>query len=399
MQDSNEGEALPSSNDDDSNAFELAFTPSVSIGDIFAKSRMLQRKGEDIIHLDAGEPDFGPPEEVVRATWNALTSGKNRYTEPAGIIEARKAIADHLNAFYKLDLSPKQVLITCGARMALYLIFSWLPRQSIVGMIMPYYPAFKEMTRYKSLHACFFNSDADGNWNPSLKSMREDDWNAMILNSPSNPTGKIMERRSMEAIGEEARTRNAPVISDEVYADYVFNRENSGYRSALQLDGCRALVISSFSKTYAMTGYRAGYVVGDEKTIAELEKINRMILLSPPEFTQYAIIAALECAGYVKEKVELIKSRRDAAVKALRNYIGIEVYPPEGALYLFPRIGQGRRSFDCEKFALELLDTEHVALTPGTVFGSRFRDYVRLTLLQSEERLVEGIKRMARLLQ
>ena len=375
---------------------ELAFTPSVSIGEIFARARTLERNGHDVIHFDAGEPDFGPPAEVLNATYAALKSGKNRYTEPGGIIEVRKAIAEHLNHRYHINLTSKQILITVGGRMALYLAFRWLPRNSTIGLICPYYPAFKEMTHYMSYQSQMFTSTLEESWTPNIDEISKHKFSAVILNSPCNPTGKILGPSILDSIVNIAREKDAMILSDEVYADYVFDEGKTPFKSILEVKDCKYLLISSFSKSYAMTGFRTGYVVGDERTISDLEKINRMILLSPPEFTQYAIIAAIQCKEYIRDKVILIKKRRDIAAKILSEYLDAEFYVPDGSLYIFPKLERDEGTFDSEKFALELLENQHVSITPGTVFGSWYRNFIRLTLLQNEDRITEGIERMAK---
>ena len=152
-----------------------------------------------------------------------------------------------------------------------------------------------------------------------------------------------------------------------------------------------------------MTGFRAGYVVADEATISKLESLNSLIMTSAPEFVQYAVIAALQCEDYVQEKVRLIKKRRDTAVASLRKYLDAQFYVPDGALYVFPRLHSLDKSheggqFDSEQFALRLLNEAYVSVTPGTSFGSWYREFVRITLLQSEQRIQEGIERMAKVL-
>ena len=147
-----------------------------------------------------------------------------------------------------------------------------------------------------------------------------------------------------------------------------------------------------------MTGYRAGYAVSDEKTTARMSKINSMILTSAPEFVQYAIKAAMGCDRYVKQKSDLIKRRLRVAARALKKKLDAEFYMPDGALYIFPRLQDEHGTFDSERFALELLEKHFVSVAPGTAFGRSFREHFRMTLLQDEKRIEEGIERMARLM-
>jgi len=149
-----------------------------------------------------------------------------------------------------------------------------------------------------------------------------------------------------------------------------------------------------------MTGFRAAYVVSDSKTISRMVKLNTMIITSMPEFVQYGMLAALDCKEYISDKVQLIRKRRDVASRALKKYLDAEVYVPDGAMYAFPRLHSKRNGggFNSEKFALELLENQKVSVTPGTAFGSSFLNHIRITLLQSEARIEEGIQRISMLL-
>lgn len=368
--------------------------PGVSLVEIFFRAKELEKNGQDVIHFDAGEPDFGPPKQVVDATIEALKSGKSRYAESGGIPQARKAISDHLTKKYRRDISQKEVLVAAGGRLALYYAFLALPRKGKVGIITPDWPAYRDNARFLSMPTQFFRANPDDRWNLNLDEIRKSECSSLILNYPNNPTGKILDPKDFEEIVDIANEKNMILISDEVYSDYVLN-ESSQFKSILEYPDAKYLFTTSLSKSYAMTGFRAAYVVSDEKTIAELAKINGLILTSAPEFVQYSIIAALQCEEYVRDKVNLIKKRKAVAEKALRDYLGADLYPPDGSLYLFPKLSAKTGKFDSEKFAIELLENEYVSVTPGTSFGNTFREHIRMTLLQSEDRIEEGIRRMS----
>ena len=373
-------------------------SPSVSLVDIFFKAKELERKGHDVIQFDAGEPDFAPPEEVVSATTDAIRSGKAHYTEAGGIPEVRKAISEHLSKKHGVEVTPKQVLVTAGGRLALfYAFFSISKKKGKVGIITPDWPAYRDNAKFLSLPMQFFRANPERQWELDVDEIKKSDCTSIILNYPNNPTGKILSLKTMNEIVDIAREKNLTILSDEVYSDYILNNA-SEFRSILEYPEVDSLFVTSLSKSYAMTGYRAAYMVSNESAISNLSKVNGLLLTSAPEFVQHGMIAALRCDHYVKDKVELMRRRREVAVKSFRKYVEAEFYEPDGAMYLFPRLKIQKGQFNAERFSLELLEKEHVSVTPGTSFGSTFKEHIRITLLQSESRIEEGIRRIGKLL-
>ena len=334
---------------------------------------------------------------MVEATVRALREGKSRYTESDGIPEAKKAISEHLEKKIATIVSPDRVLITSGGRMALYYAFATLPKTPKVGIISPDWAAYRDMARFMGYPTQFFEGNLENDWNVDPDEIKRSDCNAVVLNYPNNPTGKILDPDTFEELIQIAIEKKLTVISDEVYSDYIFDNQKR-FRSVLETSGLRYVFVTSLSKSYAMTGYRAAYVVSDEKTTSRMSKMNSLIMTSSPEFIQYAIIAALDCDDYVKQKVKMIRKRRDVAVRALKKQLNASLYVPDGSLYVFPRLHAPKGTFNSEKFALDLLEKKFVSVTPGTSFGSSFNEHFRMTLLQDEKRIVEGIERMAQLI-
>lgn len=375
-------------------------TPAVSLVDIFFKAKELERKGFDVIHFDAGEPDFEPPTEVVEAIVSAIREGHARYAESAGIPALRKAIAESLSQKHPVNITPDQVLVTAGGRLALYYAFLSLPQNSKVGIFTPDWPAYRDISNFLGLPIRYFRSSLEDGWNVDPDEVRKSDCDTIVLNYPNNPTGKILDLKSFEEIVGIANERGMTVISDEVYSDFFFD-PSKRYKSILESGNSKKIFVTSMSKSYAMTGFRAAYIVADPSMISRLIKINSMIITSMPEFVQYAMIAALQCEQYVSEKVALIKKRRDVAARALKKYLDAEFYLSDGSMYMFPRLHylkSQETKFNSEKFALNLLESEKVSVTPGTSFGRPFLDHIRITLLQDEKRIEEGIERMSKIL-
>lgn len=362
--------------------------------DIFLRAKELEKSGKDVIHFDAGEPDYEPPNKVIEATKSALSQGKARYTESGGLVQAKLAISEHLEDKYHDSISPDRILITAGGRLALYYSFSTLPSKSKVGIISPDWPAYKDLATLLGFRVQFFKTDLEDNWTLDLDALKKSDCNVLVLNYPNNPTGKVLDRSTFEELVSIAAKRDMTIISDEVYSSFIFNDQKQ-FKSILETSGIKYIFVTSLSKDYAMTGYRAAYAVSDQKTVATMSRLNGLIMTSAPEFVQYAIIAAMDCNDYVREKVSLIKRRRDVALNALKSKLNVDIYAPDGSMYLFPRIPN--RKFDSEKFALDLLDKKFVSISPGTTFGTQYNNYFRMTLLQDEKRIDEGIERMAEL--
>jgi aspartate aminotransferase len=370
--------------------------PSVSLVEIFLRAKELERKGCDVIHFDAGEPDYDPPKKVVDATAEALAQGKGRYTESGGIPQARNAIAAHIEKKNGVKVSTDRILVTAGGRLALYYSFSNLPKHSKIGIISPDWPAYRELARLLDFDIRFFKSSLDTDWNLDLDELSASDCNAIVLNYPNNPTGKILDLSTFEQLVQLAREKKMTLISDEVYSSFTFN-EPKRFKSVLETSDLRYIFVTSLSKDYAMTGFRAAYAISDPKTISAMSRLNGLIMTSAPEFVQYAIVAAMECDDYVAEKVSMIRRRRDVAVKSLKTKLNADVYVPDGSLYLFPRISD--EQFDSEAFSLQLLEKKYVSVAPGTTFGNHYRNHFRMTLLQDENRIEEGIERMAEFVQ
>lgn len=364
-----------------------------SLVEIFLKAKALEKEGHDVIHFDAGEPDFDPPKQVVEATAKALIEGKGRYTESSGILEARKSVSDHLSGKYSCNVKPSQILITSGGRIALFYSMSLLKRGSKVGIFSPDWPAYRDMCDFLSLRKHFFNSNLENNWEIDIEAVSRSNCDALVLNYPNNPTGKILRSSAFEELVQLANKKRMLVISDEVYSDYVLGKAR--FKSILETECSRYILVTSLSKSYAMTGYRAAYAVSDEATTSKLTNLNGMIMTSAPEFVQYAVKAAMQCDKYVSKNNDMVRNRLDVAVRALKRYLDVDFYIPDGSLYIFPKL---RGTFDSEFFAKELLEKQFVSVTPGTSFGGPFGKHFRMTLLQDKRRIEEGIERMARLM-
>ena len=369
----------------------------VSLVEIFLKARELERKGMDVIHFDAGEPDYGPPDKVVEATVSAIRHGKARYTESSGISEAKEAISENIKRKIGVAVPTNKIIVVAGGRLGLYYAFTTLQSKTKIGIISPDWPAYRDLANFLGYEIEYFQCSLDDDWDVDLDAIEKSGCNALVINYPNNPTGKILDAKSFECLVEIARRKHITIISDEVYSSFAYD-DSKRFKSILETTDLNYMLVTSLSKTYSMTGYRAAYVISDEKTVSRMSKTNGLLMTSAPEFVQHAVVAAMSCDDYVKEKVAMLKRRKDVAVKELRNKLGAELYSPDGSLYIFPKLSDPNGMFDSEKFALKLLETKFVSVTPGTSFGKSYSEHFRMTLLQDEKRIEEGIARMTQII-
>jgi aspartate aminotransferase len=357
---------------------------------IYQQAKQLEKDGQNIIHLEVGEPDFPPPPQVIASLKKAVDEGHIGYSEPGGIEPLRRAVAEHLNDKFGIDLSKDEVLITPGARFALYLAASIFLRTGGGALIFePAYPAYRRLVDIFEGRPNIIQATLEDDWTPDTSivedsiSQRPD---LMILNYPTNPTGKVLSDNTFTEILDQAAKKDVPVISDEVYRDYSFKT----CPSILKYTDCRSIFISSFSKSYSMTGFRIGYAVASREDIERMTRIQSVSLTCIPEFIQRAAISALECEDELTANIGKIHQRTNYSLRLLEELPFI-CRKPDGGLYLFPKID--RPGFDGDKYATNLLEKQGVAVTPGSAFGD-YQDYLRISLCQPEERLEEAFRRM-----
>ena len=370
---------------------EKSLTPT----EMLQRARQVEKEKGEVIHLEAGELDFPTPKPIVKALKESVDLGFTRYSDPKGIDPLREALSEHLSEKFSIDLSKDQVIITHGARFALYLALSRLLNSGGESLIFePAYPAFKRCVEYLDGRPLMFRTELEDKWVPDfdrLENMFQDPPDVMILNYPANPTGKILDKDSLSRLVDLSSKKKVPIISDEVYMDYSFK----SFSSILEYPDCRSIMISSFSKSYSMAGLRLGYAIASRNEIEIMSRIQGLVLTCLPEFVQRAAIRALKCEDEVSENVEAIRRRADMVNNLLSNSGIASIYKPEGGIYLFPRIDTP--GFNSESFAIDLLEKHRVSVTPGSAFGG-YHKHIRLSLCQPEDRLIEAVNRIKEML-
>jgi len=361
------------------------------------RAEALERAGIDVVHLEFGEPDFEAPLVVREALQRALKDGRTRYTHSLGILALREAIAEHYVTTYGVNISPDQILVTAGTSPAMLLLFGHLldPGDEVV-LSDPYYACYPNFIRYADGRPVYVGVTEEDGFQYRPEAIRERltaRSRAIVINSPANPTGTVLSSERMAAIAELGREHGPLIVSDEIYHGLSYEAPD---RTILEFTD-RALVLNGFSKAYAMTGWRLGWVIGPREHIRALQKLYGNFFISTNEFVQWAGVAALREAGEDGRRFRAIfDERRRAMIAGLRS-IGFGVgAEPTGAFYV---LANARHlSSDSVSLAYEILDATHVAVTPGAAFGANAEGYLRFSYASSVERIQEGLDRIARFL-
>lgn len=352
---------------------------------------------EGVISLSIGEPDFKTPWAARREAINILEKGKTAYTANSGLIELRRTVCDYLEKFIRVEYDPeKEVIITVGGSEAIDLaVRSLIEPGDEVLVPEPSFVCYSPITAMMGGKAVPIVTKAEDKFRLTAKALKEkitSKTKLLILPYPNNPTGAVMRREDLEAIAEVLRGTNIIVASDEIYAEMTYNGEK--HVSIAEIDGMkeRTLVISGFSKAYAMTGWRLGYVAGPQPVIKQMLKLHQYCIMSSPTVSQYAAIVAMkDCREDVDHMVEEYDMRRRLMVSGFNN-MGLDCFEPEGAFYVFPSIkstGMSSKDF-CEKLVYD----KKVAVVPGSAFGESGEGFVRVSYAYSVNHLKTALGRI-----
>jgi aspartate/methionine/tyrosine aminotransferase len=363
---------------------------AVEVGE---RAGALERQGVDVVHLEFGEPDFEAPPVVREALEKAIKDGRTRYTHSLGIVELREAIVEHYARAYGVAIEADQVLVTAGTSPAMLLLFGLLldPGDEVV-LSNPYYACYPNFIRYADgvpVEVDVGEADRFQYRPEAIRARLTSRTRAILVNSPANPTGSVLAPERMEAIAALTRDGGPFVVSDEIYHGLT---EGGRDRSILEYTD-RAFVLNGFSKAFAMTGWRLGWVIAPVEHTRALQRLYGNFFISTNEFVQWAGVAALrEAADETARFRRVFGERRRAMVDGLRA-VGLGVgFEPEGAFYV---LANARRfGTDSVRLAYEILEHAHVAVTPGVAFGSNAEGYLRFSYASSVERIQEGLRRL-----
>jgi aspartate aminotransferase len=364
--------------------------------EVLNKARALERQGKSIIHLEIGEPDFDTPANVIDAGVDALHHGWTHYGPSAGLPELRQAIADYVSRTRGVKVAPEEVVVVPGGKPIIFFtILALIDEGDEVIYPNPGFPIYESMIHYVGGKAVpihlreerDFSLDVD-----ELAALITDRTKLIILNSPQNPTGGVMERRDVEQVAKLIGDRNVLVLSDEIYSRLLFEGEHFSIMSVPGMQE-RTILLDGFSKTYAMTGWRMGYGVMRPDLAAQITRLATNSTSCTASFTQIAGIEALRGdQSSVDQMCAEFKRRRDVFVAGLNKIKGFSCRMPKGAFYVFPNIT--KTGWKSKPLADALLEQAGVAALSGTAFGDFGEGYLRFSVANSLENLQQALDRL-----
>ncbi len=357
--------------------------------EILEKAIELEKKGNDIIHLEIGEPDFDTPEVIKETAKMELDYGNTNYTHSLGFIELREAIANFYNKRYNLNITPDRIVVTNGTSPGLFMAFASIlnPGDEII-LTNPCYPCYTNVLKFLNASIKFVNVYEEDNFQIDINRIKKEitpKTKAILINSPCNPTGTILSEENMKDLASLGIT----IISDEIYHGLVFESKE---HSILEFTD-NAIVLNGFSKLFAMTGWRLGYLIVPENLIRGLQIMHQNFFISANSFVQKAGITALTKADKDVEKMKEIYNRRRKIMINRLKEMGFEIkHNPVGAFYVFFNVK--KYTNNSLNFAMEILEKANVGVTPGIDFGSNGEGYLRLCYANSIENIKEGLNRL-----
>ncbi|MFB9757685.1 MULTISPECIES: pyridoxal phosphate-dependent aminotransferase [Bacillaceae] len=377
-----------------------ALTPSTTL-EITAKAQELKAQGYDVIGLGAGEPDFNTPQHIMDAAYQAMLAGHTKYTPTGGLATLKKEIISKLERDQQLSYEPTEVIVCNGAKHALYTLFQVILDEGDEVIIpTPYWVSYPEQVKLAEGVPVFVEGKEENEFKitpEQLKAAITEKTKAVIINSPSNPTGMIYSENELKALGEVCVEHNLVIVSDEIYEKLVYG--DAKHVSIAQLSPELkelTVIINGVSKSHSMTGWRIGYAVGNKTLIKAMTNLASHSTSNPTSIAQYATIAAYQQPqDAVEEMREAFESRLNIIYDKLIQIPGFSCIKPQGAFYLFPNAQEaavlaGYETVD--EWTKALLEEEKVALVPGSGFGAP--NNVRLSYATSLEQLEKALERI-----
>lgn len=365
-----------------------------------AKAKEMKARGEDIVNFGVGEPDFDTPENIKEAAIKALREGFTKYTPVGGILPLKDAIIEKFRADNELQYTREEIIVSCGAKHSLYNIAQALfgPGDEVI-IPSPYWVSYPAQVLLNDATPVFVKTFEDDSFMlrpEALEDAITDKTKALILNSPSNPTGLTYNRKSLEAIAEVVQRKNIYVISDEIYEKLVY--DGAGHVSIASFSKemrDKTIVVNGLSKSHAMTGWRIGYAAGPSNVIKAMTKVQSQSTSNPTSIAQAAAVEALTGPqDFIKTMLEEFDRRRKYLVDELNSIPSVSCVNPTGAFYAFPNTSSlyGGKIKNSSELAMYLLDEAKVALVPGDAFGDD--SFVRISYATSLEDIKKAVERI-----
>ncbi len=372
-------------------------SPSATLS-ITAKAKAMKAAGEDVLSLSAGEPDFDTPEHIKEAAIEALRAGETKYTPAAGTPALRQAIAEKFAKENGIEVEPSRVVVAPGAKFSVFSAVAALCGEGDeVILPAPYWVSYPEMVKATGARSVVVHTDAKDNYELSPEALAEsvtERTKLLILNTPSNPTGAVYRRSTLERIAEIAVERNFMILADEIYEKLVYD-DDYPHVSVASLSpevAERCVTVNGFSKAYAMTGWRLGYLAAPQWVVARISALQSHTTSNPTSFAQAGALVALNGpVEPVEEMRQAFAKRRDLIYGLLSDIPGVECIRPSGAFYIFCDISSFGLS--SQEFCAKLLEETKLAAVPGSPFGAEGN--IRLSYACSEETIEKAVGRFA----
>lgn len=361
----------------------------MSISRLFQRARELERQRREIIHLEVGQLDL-PISKVIKGL---TPKAYSPYVDINGIGQLRESISEYCSNVQGIDVSPNEILVTPGGRFAIYATMVGCLGSNDTALVLdPSWPGYIECAEVARVKLQRVPTYLENGWVPDLIALEARIRSAklLILNYPNNPTGKILDEDVFEAVQDMARKYKVLLLRDEAYVDYNFRGDKLP-----PLDLSNSVSVFTFSKSFAMAGFRLGFTIADAKTISRLSKVHSAVMTCVNEYSQRAGIIALRDKTILKRNANILRKRIAIAASLLKDF-GLSFYYPEGGMYLFARVE--KKGFDSLKFANHILEQDGVALVPGAAFGP-YPEFLRISLGTSTPKIIRGLKILGKALE
>ena len=358
--------------------------------DVMENARKAEEKGEDIVHMEVGQPGTPAPIEAQRQLIEKMKNDSMGYTVALGIPELRKRISQLYGDWYNLDLNPDRIIITSGSSAGFILSFSSLfDAKDRVGICSPGYPSYRQILKAQDLETVLIETKFENNFQPFASDLKGLNLSGVLIASPANPTGSMLNYNQLESLIKSSLEQNISFISDEIYHGIEYEKKAT---TALQITN-QCYVINSFSKYFSMTGWRVGWMVVPEDHIRQIERLAQNMFICAPHASQIAALHALDCEDELKNNLDVYKENRKLMIKGLKDSGFSKISSPDGAFYIYADVSKFCN--DSLEFANRVLKEAKVAITPGLDFDTnRGNSTIRFSYARSTEDIIKGLEKL-----
>ena len=358
--------------------------------DVMENARKAEEKGEDIVHMEVGQPGTPAPIEAQRQLIEKMKNDSMGYTVALGIPELRKRISQLYGDWYNLDLNPDRIIITSGSSAGFILSFSSLfDAKDRVGICSPGYPSYRQILKAQDLETVLIETKFENNFQPFASDLKGLNLSGVLIASPANPTGSMLNYNQLECLILSSLEQDISFISDEIYHGIEYEKKAT---TALQITN-QCYVINSFSKYFSMTGWRVGWMVVPEDHIRQIERLAQNMFICAPHASQIAALHALDCEDELKNNLDVYKENRKLMIKGLKDSGFSKISSPDGAFYIYADVSKFCN--DSLEFANRVLKEAKVAITPGLDFDSkRGNSTIRFSYARSTEDIIKGLEKL-----